>query len=274
MISIYDYQDYRRFLKDILQDIKKERKHLSQRAILQKMGISSSGFIANVIAGRSNLTISQVQKLSKVIKLTTAETSYFELLLHFNHADTIEEKTEFYERLTVYQKAKLKVLSAEQLTLFSRWYYAVIRECAFYFDVRDYQKLARHINPHITPVEVQEGVEALLKMGFLCQEADGRIVQSDPIISSGDEVRSFDIIQFQAATLDKAKQALLETAPEERDISVLTVTASQECIDKIKDEVRQFRKKLLRIVQEDPDPDRVMQCSINIFPVTGKAKDL
>lgn len=274
MISIYDYQDYRRFLKDVLQEIKKERHHLSQRAILQKMGVSSSGFIANVIAGRSNLTVAHVQKLSKVLKLTGPETSYFELLLHFNHARTIEEKTEFYERLTGFQKAKLKVLSAEQLTLFSRWYYAVIRECAYFFDVRDYQKLGRYIVPHLTPLEAQEGVESLLQMGFLRQEADGRIVQSDPMISSGDEVRSFDIIQFQAATLDRAKQALLEAAPEDRDISVLTVTASQVCIDKIKEEVRQFRKKLLRIVQDDPDPDRVMQCSINIFPVTGKAKDL
>lgn len=274
MISIFDYQDYRRFLKDILQEIKKERRNLSQRAILQKMGVSSSGFIANIIAGRSNLTVAHVQKLSKVLKLTSPETSYFELLLHFNHARTIEEKTEFYERLTMFQKAKLKVLSAEQLTLFSRWYYAVIRECAYYFDVREYQKLGRHIVPHLTPLDAQEGVEALLRMGFLRQETDGRIVQSDPIISSGDEVRSFDIIQFQAATLDRAKQALLEAAPDERDISVLTVTASKACVDKIKDEVRQFRKKLLRIVQDDPDPDQVMQCSINIFPVTGKAKDL
>lgn len=273
MISIYEYQDYRRYLKDLLQDVKKERKALSQRAILQKMGISSSGFIANVLAGRSNLTISQVQKLSKVIKLSKAETAYFELLLHFNHAKSTEEKTEFYRRLSEQKRSKVKVLSAEQLTLFSCWHYAVIRECAYFTDVSDYQKLAKLIVPSITPAEAQDAVETLLRLGFLGKDKDGRIIQSDPIVSSGDEVESFDIINFQASTLDKARRALVEVPADERDISVLTVTASEECIAKIKDEVRLFRKRLLRIVQDDPDPDRVLQCNINIFPVTQKAKD-
>jgi uncharacterized protein (TIGR02147 family) len=273
MISIYDYQDYRRYLKDILQEVKKERKTLSQRAILQKIGISSSGFIANVMAGRSNLTVSQVQKLSKVIKLSKAETSYFEMLLNFNHAKTIEEKTEFFERLSEHRRSKLKVLSAEQLSLFSKWYYAVIRECAYFIDVTDSQMLAEYIAPAITQSEAIEGVETLLKLGFLKKEPDGTIVQSDPLVSSGDEVRSFDIIQFQSATLDKARRALLEIPADQRDISVLTITASEDCVAKIKDEVKQFRKKILRIVQEDPKPDRVLQCSINIFPVTGKAKE-
>ena len=74
------------------------------------------------------------------------------------------------------------------------------------------------------------------------------IAQSDPLAGTGDEVRSFDIIQFQAETLDKARRALCEIPARERDISVLTVTASEECMSNVNDDVRQFRKKLLRIV--------------------------
>jgi uncharacterized protein (TIGR02147 family) len=98
-------------------------------------------------------------------------------------------------------------------------------------------------------------------------------VQSDPIVSSGDEVRSFDVVNFQSATLDMARRALLRCPREQRDISVLTVTMSEECFKQVKEELRQVRKRILGLVQRDEKSERVYQCSINLFPVTSAKRN-
>jgi uncharacterized protein (TIGR02147 family) len=94
MITIFSYLDYRAFLRDLLATKKQEQKRFSQRYIHTKMKVPvSSGFLANVISGKKNLTEIQVLKLSKILKLNKSETSFFENLVRYNHARAIEEKT-------------------------------------------------------------------------------------------------------------------------------------------------------------------------------------
>jgi uncharacterized protein (TIGR02147 family) len=270
MASIYDYRNYRSYLRDHLDELKTKKSGLTQRAIQMKMGISSSGFLANVIAGRCNLTLSQVGKIAKIIKLTRAETVYFETLVLLNQAKTLEDQKEYFERLLALQKAKLKVLTGKQLSLFSRWHYAVIRELATIVPIYEPSKISHLIDPPISAAEAEESVENLIALGLMRREPDRRIVPCDSIVTSGDEVRSFDIVQFQAAALDKAKKALTACPQEQRDISVLTFTVSDECFAQIKEELRQVRKRILGLVERDDKPDRVYQCSINLFPVTAR----
>ena len=96
MISIFDYQNYRLFLIDFLNDKKQHEKGFSQRDILKKMGISSSGFLANVLSGRNNLTTTQIALLARVLKFKKSETAYFEALVLFTQAKTLDEKNLYY----------------------------------------------------------------------------------------------------------------------------------------------------------------------------------
>jgi uncharacterized protein (TIGR02147 family) len=273
MATIFEYQDYRNYLRDQITELKEEHKHLSQRAIQMKMGITSSGFLANVLAGRSNLTLPHVSKLAKILKLNKSETAYFETMILFNQAKGIDDKAEYFERMLSFQQTRLKVLTEKQLSLFSRWHYPIIRELANFIDVSDSKQLSQVLDPPISQSEAQESVEQLITLGVLKREKDGSIVQSDEIVTSGNEVRSFDIVKFQSATLNMARRALLRCPKELRDISVLTFTVSDECFEQVKEELRQVRKKILTLVQRDSAPDRVYQCSMNLFPVTKRKRN-
>ena len=93
MISVFDYQNYRLFLSDFLSYKKQHEKGFSQRDILRKMGVSSTGFLSNVLSGRNNLTTTQVATLSKVLKLKKAEAAYFEAMVLFTQAKPLMKKT-------------------------------------------------------------------------------------------------------------------------------------------------------------------------------------
>lgn len=270
MAQLYDYQDYRNWLKAHLSDLKKRSSAYSQRAIIAKMGVTSTGFLANILAGRTNLTPAYARKLAKVLKLTKSETEYFETMVLFNQAKTIDDKTEYADRLLKLKQTKLKVLTEKQLTLFSKWHYPIIREMATVMDISDPARVAKHITPPITPQEAEESIQALVGLGFLQKGKDGTLRPSDPIVTSGDEVRSFDIVKFQARTLQHAREALVTCPQEERDISVLTMTASEESFKIIKSELQKVRKKILSIIEQDQQCDQVYQLSMNLFPATKR----
>lgn len=270
MVNIYEYHDYRQYLKDFFADKKRTNKGFSHRAFLQKLEISSTGFLANVMAGRSNLTTHLLHAFSRALKLSKAESAYFETMVLFTQAKTLEEKTEYFNRLVDQQRTKLKVLSETQLSLFSKWHYAIIRELLTITEFSgDYAELTRLVQPPLSVAQVREAITVLEKIGLIARDPDGIYRNTgDDIVSSGDTPRSFEVRQFNAETIKQARRALERVPPEQREISTLTVTLSRDSADQINDEIRQFRKRLLKIAQAETEPDHVAQININFFPVT------
>lgn len=273
MISVFDYQNYRLFLGDFLNYRKKHEKGFSQRDILRKMEVSSTGFLSNVLSGRNNLTTTQVASLSKVLKLKKAEAAYFEAMVLFTQAKTIDEKNTYYSRMVKLQKSKFKSLKPNQLSLFAKWHYAVIRELIYFHEFRgDYKELAKLVDPPITPKEAEEAISELEKIGLIQKESDGVYRQKSGIVTTGDEIRSFHVAHFIQESLKRAERALDAVPPQERDMSVLTLKLSRAKMKEIKTEIQMFRKKLLSMAETDTDQERVYQCNINFFPATKKGE--
>lgn len=273
MISVFDYQNYRLFLSDFLIEKKQQEKGFSQRDILRKMDVNSSGFLSNVLSGRNNLTTTQVATLSKILKLKKAEAAYFEAMVLFTQSKTLEEKNTYYSRMVKLQKSKFKSLKSSQLSLFAKWHYAVIRELIYIHEFSgDYKTLAKMVDPPITPKEAEEAINELEKIGLIKKESNGIYRQKSGIVTTGDEVRSFHVANFLLDTIKHAERALDTVPPNERDMSVLTLKLSKEKTKQIKTEIQMFRKKLLRMAETDSNQQQVYQCNINFFPATKKGE--
>lgn len=271
MGEIFEYSDYRKYLKDLLEERKRANRMFSHRAVLQKMGISSTGFLANVISGRKNLTPTQVQKLVHILKLKAAEARYFECLVLFNQAKSLEEKNNQMRRLVANQKVETKTLAKKQLNLFSKWHYVVMRELLYFHRLKDdFRSAARMLIPAITAEEAEKAVRELETLEMLEKDADGYYVQKDSTISTGNEIRSLQVANFQVETMDLAKAAIDRFPMEERDISCMTMTLSQSSFEQVKSEIQAFRKRLSAIAVADERVDQVYQCNIQFFPVTRK----
>lgn len=271
MSEIFEYSDYRKYLKDLLEDRKRANRLFSHRAVLQRMGISSTGFLANVISGRKNLTPVQVQKICQIMKLKASEARYFECLVLFNQAKTLEEKNAQMRRLVANQKVETKTLAKKQLNLFSKWYYVVVRELLYFHRLKDdFRTAARMLIPSITTEEAEKAVRELEALEMLEKDADGNFLQRESAISTGNEIRSLQVANFQVETMELAKQAIDRFPMEERDISCMTMTLSQTSFDQVKAEIQAFRRRLSAIAVADEQVDQVFQCNIQFFPVTKK----
>ena len=74
--DIYNYHDYRQFLREWLQHLKSEHK-LSTRQVAKASGVSES-YLSMVISGQRNLSEEQLRKLVPSLRLERSEASYLE----------------------------------------------------------------------------------------------------------------------------------------------------------------------------------------------------
>lgn len=272
-MNIFEYQNFRLFLGDYLNFMKDKEKGFSQRAILKKMGISSTGFLANVISGRNNLTEAQAATLGDILGLKKREKEYFETVVFFTQAKTIEEKNKHFEKMIKIHKSKYRKLSKDQMGLFAKWHYAVVREIIALTEFKgDYKALAKMVKPKISETEAKNAIEMLEKIDLIKKDSQGIYRQHKGTVTTGDEVKSLQVSNFLLETMKKAELAMDNTDPLERDISELTLKISENKMKEIKSEIRMFRKKLLQLAEQDTNKNSVYQCNINFFPVSEKVE--
>lgn len=273
MLTIFDYTDYRQYLRDYYTQSKERNPHFSHRSFLQKAGISSSGFFSNIISGKRNLSTRMVLRFAATLKLKKDEKEYFQNLVGYCQAKTVEERTFFYEKMLNRFKVEIRKLEADKFEFYSTWYYSAIREMLYYYpfhgtDHDEFETLGRLLNPAISAEEVHRAIDLLKRLGLIRPDATGRLRQSTPLLTSGSEFKSLHVAHFQRAMMQLATQAIDRFTVEQRDSSTLTMTLSVESFAKARQEIADLRKRLLALAQQDNDVDRVYQFNFQLFPLT------
>jgi len=273
MASIYDYSDYRRYLKEYYESHKAVNPSFSYRYLAQKAGINSAPFFKFIFEGKRNLTKATILKTCIALKLSDREAEYFENLVFFNQAKTISEKNHFFARLVEKQRHRnVAKIRENQFDYFSEWYHCIVRELACIIDFKDdYTQLAKCVFPAITPKETEKSVKLLLSLGFL-KKVDGRYYQTEPVVSTGYSLVSHQVINFQILMLHKAIEAFDRCRQDERLTSATTLAVSRKTYEKMVEKLRIIRSELLEMARGDADPERVYELTVNLFPLSVSGK--
>ncbi len=267
--SVFDYTDYRRFLKAYYEHQKRKNPAFSYRYFALKAKVNSSGLLKNVIDGKRGLGSGLIVRCAEAMKLKKKEAEYFECLVDFNEARTVEEKRIFFERILALRKPDAHLMQAGQFEYYSKWYYTAVRELIGIVPFRgDYAALARALNPAIRPEQAEKAIRVLEDLHLIVKDPQGRYRQSQPSVTTGPEVESVNVAQYQIACMDLAKEAIDRHPAPERDMSTLTLSLSGEGFAAFKEEIVSFRKKLLALERSFPAPDRVYQLNMQFFPLS------
>ncbi|MBD3240726.1 MAG: TIGR02147 family protein [Chitinivibrionales bacterium] len=272
MPTVYEYMDYRAFLRDHCAERRKSMPGFSYRLLSKRAGISSSGFLSWVVNGRRNLSTRLALDIAKALKLTKSETAYFTSLVNFNQAGDTAEKNHYFDELRTLRPASPKSLRDEQREYYSKWYYAAIRELVAVCPVTgNYTHVARLLKPSIRPNEARRALELLERLGLIRKDRTGRYRQTDTLITSaGAPIEPACIHRYQSDTMELAAGALQRFDKDERDVSTVTMSVNAQSMALIRKRAEQFRAEVMAIARTSPDPDRVMQLNIQLFPLSGE----
>lgn len=277
MEPITAYADYRQYLRDYHADQKRGNPRYSHRLFARKASLSSSGFFSEVVAGKRRLTQATVLKFSRAMKLDAPQHAYFECLVAFNHARTVEEKNHHYARLMALRGTRVDIVGAERYEFYRNWWHAAIRELINCRPVKaesreDFAMLGQSLRPAVSAARARRSVKLLIRLGFVERRPDGFLGQTARFISTGSlepgAPTTLDVDNFQLAMLDLARKALDSRPRAERDFSTLTLSLSAGGEAAAKEEIAALRKRLLALAEQDRGADRVRQFNFQSFPLS------
>ncbi len=270
MERIDAYTDYRLYLSDFYKDRKKRIPVFSYRYFCIKAGIKSPTLFKEIVAGKRNLTSKTIPRFIKGLDLNPLDAQYFTALVRFNQSKNMHEKTQYLEQMNSLQrKVPREIVPIDQYAFYSRWYLLILRELACIYPWNgDAGALAKVIVPPIKKSEAQEGIRFLIEKGFLAVRKDGACVQTKRAITSGSEVTSIGIRNFNEHMARRGADAVNEFSQDVRDIRTMIMGISAGSYPLIKHEIREFMDRVARIVDNDDASDRVYNLGIQLFPVS------
>jgi uncharacterized protein (TIGR02147 family) len=169
MKSIFEYIDYRAYLRDFYQDSKSSKKFFSYRYFARKAGLNSPILLKLIIDGKRNLSRKTIDKFIAGINLKEKAAVYFRTLVLFNQAASAQEKQDHYRVLrSLYRIVPQHLIEDEQFEYFDKWYYSVLREGICHHDLKDdWNTVAACVRPRITPEQAKSAVKWLINHKFL-----------------------------------------------------------------------------------------------------------
>ena len=273
MTNIYEFTDYREYLKKYFEERKKNDPKFSHRFLAQRLGLATSNFIMLVMQGKRNLNTTLCLKIPAIFKLSAKEATYFHEMVNFNQAKTNQEKDLYFTRMVALRKnTAINKISEGQYEYYSKWYNPVVRELVTDKEFHgDPNSIARAVLPNITPSQARKSIALLLRLGFIKKQGN-EYLQKSPLIETAPEVSSLAVANFHRKMGELGIEALDRIAKTERDITSCTISFSPKKLDEIKKRLYNFRAELLTFADSVVDGQQVYQINFQVFPVSKRRK--
>ncbi len=269
MKSIYEYLDYRNYLKDFYEEQKARHGFFSYRYFGDRVGIDPS-YLLKVILKSRHLSEKSIKKVCEFCGLTGNEAEYFHTLVHFVKARSQSESKLLFEKLLSIRYVKSRRLLEYQYEYFRTWYHPVVRAVLEYFDFKnDYALLGRQLSPPISAKEARASIRLLEKLNLIRKDENGRYRLTDKAVTTGEEWNSVAIAAYQEQTIRMSQEAIERHDRSLRDISTITMNINAADFEEIRQRITEFRRSLISFVNDSADPDRTYQLNIQLFPLTA-----
>jgi len=271
--NLFDYFDYREYLHDYYLHHKKKNVSYSYRLFARKAKLGSPNYLKLVVDGKRRITDRTLYQFARGLGLSRDEEKYFrELVMHQEVSDP-DSKEQHLRSLLKYQEKQRTAtpLRSDKIKFLLDWHHSVIRELVATKGFKeDPVWLSKRLGNKITESQAKESLELLLRLNLVHRSHDGKLFQREPLLTSSDEVPSHVIRGLHRTYLRKAITSIFSVPMEKREMSGLIVSVPQRRLKEVKEEIKEFRRKLNRKYGMDADGDDVYFIGLYLFPVTHR----
>lgn len=272
--NIYDYADFRKFLKDYQENRQKEDWGFTKARFTRELGLPNTrSYFTNVLRDR-HVTREFTERFISVLGLDKDESQYFRVLVDFNQATHDKQRELLFDQLISLNKTPRKFIQPGAYAYYSKWYHSAIRALLDVFDFKDdYKKLCGKFERPLFTRQVRESINLLKKLGFIQKNKEGFWKPTNKSISSGIYLKDELLKQYQLTCMELGKEALLGETRQLQNFSTVNLSLSGPILKKVEEKLQKFKSEVRSMVNKDPNPaDRVYQLSIQLFPTTRKGE--
>jgi uncharacterized protein (TIGR02147 family) len=270
-VHVFDYLDYRAYLRAYYDAAKRRPSGFSFRAFSKRAGFSSPNFFKLVIDGERNISADSVGKFADALGLDENERGFFSDLVSFDQAETKAEKNRAFERLASSRRFRsARRIDSQMHEYLSHWYHPAIRELITSPDFQEEATwIATKLHPAITAKQAAHSLQLLLDLGLVVRNSETkRLELREPTLTTEHEVMAIGAANFHKQMLERASESI-DTIPSSlRDLAALTVCVSADRAKLVKERIHQFREAMTELCENDPVATTVYQLNVQWFPLT------
>lgn len=268
-ISIYNYTNYRHFLRDLLEFTREKDPEFSFRKFCKIAGIVSPSFLKHVIDNDRNLSIEGAQKFMLGFGIEGAEAAFFEILVQMNQAKTLDERNKHFQHLKKFAGFRqVCQLERDGFEYYRKWYHPAVRELVGMCQgVVTAKWISTKINPRITLKAAQESLDLLLRLGLIEKTADS-YRKKHALVKGFSDLKSMALQNYHKEMINLGKESMERFSSETRNVTSVTISIPESKIPEIKEKIARLREDLLQMALQSKDPDTVVQVNFQEFPLT------
>jgi uncharacterized protein (TIGR02147 family) len=268
--NISDYYCYRKYLGDFFDYKKIVNPNYSYRVFASQAGIKSSGHLKMIVNRDRNLGPKTLPMYLKALKFKKKkEESLFQLLVKYDHTQSIDEKTELFEKI-LGEKSKntSNPLERNQYELLSQWYvvatYVLVGMNKFHATV---ESIYEQLSNKVPRIKIEKAITILIEMDLIKPE-HGRYVQSGGSFSTPDEIKAVAVNKYHENMVNLSLDSLKTHSVDERNFNGATIAVGPKNYKLLCKKLNEFRKEVNEMIGNDEEATQVYQLCVNLFPLT------
>ncbi|WP_374030058.1 TIGR02147 family protein [Bdellovibrio bacteriovorus] len=269
-LDIFDYHDYREFLRDWF-DHARESQSLSLRDIAEKCGLST-GYLPMILAGKRNLSEKSFLKLQEVLKLNQEEAHYFRSLLILSDDSKSQDRLHAFAEIRKSRSFRQK--NPKELEVYqylANWLHVTIREMAHR---RDFQADPTWIQARLvykaSLKEIENSLNFLLEQGFLVRTKSGMVIQSQKQLDCFSGVYRLSLGEFHKQMFRLAAESIDATPRDQRNLLGHTFVIPEDQIESLRRILDDTLKKVEALSSDFQEAGPVYHVILSTFPVAKK----
>lgn len=269
-IRLYDYLNYREYLKAYLVNAQNKNSNFSQRAWAQKMGFSSPARLSTILNGERNLGPKLASKIIAYFNYNEHERKYFlDLIKLEKFQDDPDASMTIYKRLMTHSiYDRFADMPPNIYDKVSDLHFDIIRE---FTKVPGFQSnpewIRDHLNYNTSAKSIQNAIDLLLDLNILERKSDDSIISPQDTFrkTKGPGRRIHKIVSKKINILSKI---LSQGSVPGSEFTVLTFPASSKTNKKAKELIHSFWVDFANIIEDEVEGDNVSCLNINFTPLT------
>ena len=228
----------------------KKNARYSLRAFAKQLSIDPSS-LSQILSGRRPLSKKSVHVICEKLSAAPRDLKMFGLI----QAD-LGSNEDYFQ------------ISIDTFAVISDWYHYAILELTFVSGFKaDSKWISKKLS--ITIEEAKSAVERLKRLGLLLEE-NGSLVKSSKLLTNHSSVNtSAAHKELQRQLIEKSLLAIDECAPEEKDITSMTMAINVSNLEKARELTRKYRREMCALL-EDGEQAEVYNLGIQLYPITKK----
>lgn len=273
--KVLDFLSGVEFLKKFYLFKKSNSSKYSYRAFAAELGFGNSNYLHLICTGQRALSAKAALQIAQNLDLSARESRYLEVLAKYESAKNSKDREILFEEILTLKGRQLESsLSKSQLTYFSEWHHATIREMVRLPDFQNNPTwIVERIHPPLTLEKARQSWELLLELGYVAwseEKEKWQQTEQNVVVPAG--ASNVAVIRYHQKMAELGKESITRTKSKYRDISAMSIPVDERLLFEIKEELTILKTRILEKSDAVQNSTEIYQLNLQLFPLTLKDK--